>query len=143
MAKGRKKKIQEEVKPIEEQAIDLTAPAQEDEPQLESAGIGDTVEKLTSLLGIQKCAKCEERRKKFNKAFPFLNHEKMDKLEGKDVEVMKRVLATTLVENDDANAIFEMYNRIYKPRPQVKRCMCPGLFRKLIERLEYLMPDEE
>lgn len=138
MPRGRKKKVVEEQ--IEEQPILETT---NEEQELPSLGLGDAIEKVTNFLGINKCQKCEERRKKFNKAFPFLNHDKMDKLQGEDVEVMKRVLANTMVENNDANAIFEMYNRIYKPRPLVKRCMCPGLFRKLIERLELLMPDEE
>jgi hypothetical protein len=36
-----------------------------------SQGLGDTIEKIASALGIKKCKSCEERRKKLNKFFPY------------------------------------------------------------------------
>lgn len=36
-----------------------------------SAGLGDTIEKATSKLGIKSCGGCKRRRDKLNKAFPY------------------------------------------------------------------------
>ena len=36
-----------------------------------SKGMGDTIKKVLSFLGFKACDGCEERRKKFNKAFPY------------------------------------------------------------------------
>jgi|TARA_Y100000310_G_C20323051_1_gene641688 hypothetical protein len=38
---------------------------------LKSRGIGDTVKKVTNAVGIPTCNKCEERRKKLNRMFPY------------------------------------------------------------------------
>ena len=127
----------------DETTIDLTAKALENEQKLPSLGLGDTIAKITDALGIEKCEPCEERRKNFNKLFPWLSYKDFPQLEGEDLELMRRVLATNIVENDDAVATFALYNRIYTPRPPVKRCMCPGLFRQIIERLMVLMPEDE
>jgi len=36
-----------------------------------SRGLGDTIAKITGAVGIKTCGKCEERRKKLNKIFPY------------------------------------------------------------------------
>ena len=128
---------------IDETSIDLTAKALENEQKLPSLGLGDTIAKITDALGIEKCEKCEERRKNFNRLFPWLSYKDYPQLQGEDLELMRRVLATNMGENDDAVATFALYNRIYTRRPPVKRCMCPGLFRQIIERLMVLMPEDE
>jgi hypothetical protein len=134
---GRKKKIQE---PIEEPIVDITAPAQENEPTLPSAGLGDTVAKITEFLGIEKCEPCEERRKKWNKKFPWLTPEDLDKLEGDDAQLLARVKKTPhAVQNDDVNALFSLYNKVFSPKRPIKRCSCPGLLRTIVERLDLLV----
>lgn len=125
-----------------ETSIDLTAKALENEQKLPSLGLGDTIAKITESLGIEKCEPCEQRRKNFNKMFPWLNYKDYPQLEGEDLELMKRVLSNNIVQNDDAQGTFDLYNKIYKPRPYLKRCMCPGLFRQIIERLMLLIPEE-
>jgi hypothetical protein len=131
---AKKKKIQEE--PI----VDITAPAQQDEPILPAAGLGDTVAKITEFLGIEKCEPCEERRKKWNKQFPWLTPEDLEKLEGDDAELLERVKATPhAVVNDDVVALFALYNKVFTPRRPVKRCFCPGLLKSIVERLDMLV----
>jgi hypothetical protein len=140
MAKGRKKKVQEVQEPIEQPIVDITAPAQEDEPKLESAGLGDTVAKITEFLGIEKCEPCEERRKKWNKQFPWLTPQDLDKLEGEDAELLERVKKTPhAVKNEDVIALFALYNKVFSPKRPVKRCQCPGLLRMIVERLDMLV----
>jgi hypothetical protein len=134
---ARKKKIQEL---IEQPIIDITAPAQENEPTLPSAGLGDTVAKITEFLGIEKCEPCEERRKSWNKKYPWLTPEDLDKLEGQDAALLARVKLTPhAVANDDVNALFALYNKVFSPKRPVKRCQCPGLLRTIVERLDLLV----
>jgi hypothetical protein len=134
---ARKKKIQE---PIEQPIVDITAPAQENEPTLPPAGLGDTVAKITEFLGIEKCEPCEERRKKWNKKFPWLSPEDLDKLEGDDSQLLARVKLTPhAVQNDDVNALFALYNKVFSPKRPIKRCSCPGLLRTIVERLDLLV----
>ena len=37
----------------------------------EIEGLGDIIERLTNAVGIPKCGKCEERRKRLNAKFSF------------------------------------------------------------------------
>ena len=39
--------------------------------QQPSQGLGDVVKKVTNAIGIPTCNKCEERRKKLNRIFPY------------------------------------------------------------------------
>lgn len=110
---------------------------------LPSSGLGDTIKKITSAIGIQTCGKCEERRKKLNKLFPWLNSKDMDKLKGDELELMKRVInKPSEVSNDDVNSLFTLYNKIYSPSRPVKRCQCPGLLRQIVERLTLLIEED-
>ena len=131
---GRKKK--EIIEPI----IDITAEATEQEQTLPSAGLGDTIAKITDFLGIEKCEPCEQRRIKWNKQFPWLTPEDLNKLEGEDAELLERVKKNPqAVVNDDVNALFALYNKVYSPRRLIKRCSCPGLLRSIVERLSILV----
>lgn len=42
---------------------------------LPSRGLGDTVAKATSKLGIKPCGKCKKRQNKLNKILPYKNRE--------------------------------------------------------------------
>lgn len=37
----------------------------------ESRGLGDTIAKMTSAIGIKPCGGCKERQKKLNEKFPY------------------------------------------------------------------------
>ena len=128
---------------VKEEIVDLTAPAIQDEQTLPSAGLGDVVKSITSALGIETCTKCEERRKQLNKMFPWLNAKEMETLKGEDEALMIRIRKTpSAVQNDDVDALFKLYNRIYTPQRPIKRCQCPGLLRTVVERLELLMTQD-
>jgi hypothetical protein len=38
-----------------------------------SKGLGDTVKKMTSALGIKQCSPCKRRQEKLNRLFPYKN----------------------------------------------------------------------
>jgi len=40
-------------------------------PLSEPVGAGDLVKKVTDALGIRPCSKCEQRRRRMNRAFAF------------------------------------------------------------------------
>jgi hypothetical protein len=125
-----------------EETIDITAAAKQDEQSLPAAGLGDTIKLITNAIGIPTCTKCEERRKNLNRMFPFLAKQ-MQPLKDEDEELMLRVRKTPQsVANDDVNALFALYNKIYSPQRPLKRCQCPGLLRTIVERLELLMTQD-
>lgn len=40
-----------------------------------SAGLGDSIARVTNALGIKKCGGCAERQKKFNELLPYKSNE--------------------------------------------------------------------
>lgn len=109
----------------------------ESKSQLESSGLGDTVKKITNFLGIKTCEPCEERRKDWNKRYPYLNYENMDKLTEEE-EIILLNGKKDLVPYSDAKPVFDLYNKIFKPKPLVEYCNCPGTYKTLLERLTLL-----
>ena len=131
------KKILEELSKnseTNEMSIDTTV----DDGTKKISGLGDVIEKVTSFFGIKKCDSCEQRRKDFNKAYPWVNYESMDKLNEEEEEVLRIAKSNPIVEFEIANKIFQIYNKKYKQRTPVKFCQCAGLFRTLLERLTLL-----
>jgi hypothetical protein len=41
-----------------------------------SEGLGDTVKKITSAMGIKQCGPCKRRQQKLNRLFPYKNKDK-------------------------------------------------------------------
>jgi|11_taG_2_1085331.scaffolds.fasta_scaffold42978_1 hypothetical protein len=39
----------------------------------ESAGLGDTVKKITNAMGIKQCTPCKRRQQALNRLFPYKN----------------------------------------------------------------------
>lgn len=139
---AKKKTTKTTVEPLQP-IVDLTAPALPNEETLPSSGLGDVVKSITNAIGIETCTKCEERRKQLNKMFPWLRANEMQPLQGEDEELMLRIRKTpSAVQNDDVDALFALYNRIYSPQRPIKRCQCPGLLRTVVERLELLMSQD-
>lgn len=125
------------------ETIDITVD-DNTQTKIESFGLGDTIEKITSVLGIKKCEACEQKRKKLNKFFPWLTKENLPELSPEEIELVLRVRETPQsVANDDVNLLFETYNRIFSPTRKLKKCQCSGLLRMIIERLELMVPETE
>ena len=38
-----------------------------------SKGLGDTVKKITAIMGIRQCEPCKRRQQKLNRLFPYKN----------------------------------------------------------------------
>ena len=57
----------EELTEEEQMSIDSPPP----EGVAVSKGLGDTIAKITSLVGVKPCGGCKERQKKLNRLFPY------------------------------------------------------------------------
>lgn len=99
--------------------------------KLSLGGFGDLVKSVTEVLGITQCDECIERQKKFNKAFPFIKVSR--DLTFEELKLMERINAKPIIQNDDVNALFKMYNEVFTSN--IKRCNCPGLIAKMIQRI--------
>lgn len=136
---GTKRKVTSEKKLQElDGAIDLTAEAEANEPELESTGLGDTIKKITNKLGMKTCEPCNERKKTLNKWFPYLDTENMELLNDEEQALLDKVLSHPIVKREDANKIFDLYNSKFVHKRKAQYCTCPGVFRTLIERLQLL-----
>ena len=123
-----KKKKQEEAK-----AIDLT---QETSQEVPSMGLGDTIAKITKFFGIEPCEGCKSRQAQFNKLFPYLNP--IRHLTQEEVAFIDKVNTQKMMQNDEANRLFSLYNEVFPSKRPIQRCNCPGTILKLIERLHLL-----
>ena len=62
--------------------VQLTERNEETEnPELKgkkSRGLGDSIKKVTSALGIKQCGACKKRQKKLNRLFPYDSNDKKE-----------------------------------------------------------------
>lgn len=127
MAKKTKKEVNTDN--INEGVIDIT----DVESNKETTGLGDVIESVTSFLGIETCAECEERRKKLNKMFPFTKNAKEITNE-EDKEFIRNLKERGKLSKEEVNKIMELMNTYFGMK--VKFCNCPGLFKGYIEKLK-------
>lgn len=101
-------------------------------------GLGDMISKITTFLGIKPCESCNKRKNMLNnlKLFPHLRTD-IRELNEKELLLMDRILSKPLIQNDDVNSLFELYNSLFKTN--LKRCNCPGLVRTILERINTII----
>ena len=99
--------------------------------KLSIGGLGDLVKSVTNVLGITQCDECIEREKRFNKAFPFIKVSR--DLTFDELKLMERINSCPVIQNDDVNSLFRMYNEVFTSK--LKRCNCPQLIAKMIQRI--------
>ena len=129
MAKKTTKKKEQDI-----ENIDLTAPATEPEVTLPSAGLGDTIKKITNILGIAQCGECKNRQKKYDKLFPWLKISR--EMTQDEMEFIVDIHSRKSMQSDEANRLFFLYNDLFPSRNPIQRCNCPGTIIKLIERIK-------
>lgn len=94
------------------------------------AGLGDLIKTVTNALGIETCDKCEERRLKLNKFFPFLRNVKRNLTD----EEVKAVLEMESTKNiPDSIYFLKVFNEVYGLKQ--KPCQCPSIYRDLLNKL--------
>lgn len=114
--------------------IDLTQPGESTEQKLTSAGLGDTIASITKAIGIEPCEGCKSRQERYNKLFPWL---KLSRDYTQDeVDFIRSISSRQTMKNDEVNRLFDLYNSVFPSRNPVKRCNCPGMIIKMIQRLE-------
>ena len=97
---------------------------------MESKGLGDTIDKITTATGIKKVVKwiagedcgCEQRKEKLNKLFPYstnqkcLNEQEYNWLDGymKDYR--------SVISRDEQHKMLKIYNRVFQANKQTSSC---------------------
>ena len=97
---------------------------------MESKGLGDTIDKITTATGIKKVVKwiagedcgCEQRKEKLNKLFPYstnqkcLNEQEYNWLDGYMSEYR------SVISRDEQHKMLEIYNRVFQANKQTSSC---------------------
>lgn len=115
--------------------IVLEDPIEESNQDLGIGGLGDVIAKITDTLGIEKCVECEERQSKLNHLMGWLK--KSRELNEEEKEFVRFIQQKTIIQSADVTRLFILYNEIYYARN--KKCSCPGLIAKMIQRLNDLL----
>ena len=97
-----------------------------------SKGLGDTIAKITTALGIEPCEPCIKRKEALNKMFPYLKKD-VRELTEEEVELVDSVLNKTMIDGKTITKLFALYNNLFSTK--LEKCSCPGLLKKIIERL--------
>tara|TARA_Y100000389_G_C17462992_1_gene523220 strand:- start:3437 stop:3847 length:411 start_codon:yes stop_codon:yes gene_type:complete len=95
----------------------------------ESAGVGDTVAKITEATGIKKAVKflagedcgCDERKDKLNKIFPYYRPNCFTEEEFNFIG-QKIKTVTSRIERDDVPKLLSIYNRVFNDNKQATAC---------------------
>lgn len=101
------------------------------EQELPSAGLGDSIAKLTTALGILPCQGCNKRKALLNKVFPWLK-QKRDFTE-EEILFLQELGTRTTMTSEESKELFRIYNEVTGSR--VQQCLCPGTVKQLIQRL--------
>ena len=102
-------------------------------------GLGDVVSVITKTLGIEECDKCNKRRLKLNNFFPWMRKD-IRELTSDELQLMERINATHTIQNNDVNALFQLYRELFDTN--TKRCNCPGLIKRIIGRINNVIAAE-
>jgi hypothetical protein len=105
----------------------------------QSAGLGDTVEKITTATGIKKAVKflagedcgCDERKDKLNKIFPYQKPNCLTEIE---YIYLKDNLNKNKITPDIQKELVNIYNRIFNEKAITtgcSKCFLNGVHKKL------------
>lgn len=115
--------------------IVLEEPIEKTNQDLGIGGLGDLIAKVTDSLGIEKCEGCEKRQDKLNHLMPWLKVSR--DLTTEEKEFLVFIQNKPVIQSNDVNRLFVLYNEIYFAKN--KRCSCPELVAKMIQRLNDIM----
>lgn len=127
------KKQQPESNIFDIEDVDLTK-AGESEVDLPSAGLGDTIKKITNVLGIEQCDGCKSRQKQYNKIFPWLKLSR--DLTDEEMVWILEISKRGKMDSNEVNRLFSLYNELFPSSRPIQRCNCPGTIVKLIDRIK-------
>jgi activator of HSP90 ATPase len=97
-----------------------------------SKGLGDTIAKITTTLGIEPCESCNKRKEKLNTLFPWMRHD-IREVTQDEIELMNKINSNHIIQNADVVSLFKLYNSLFGLK--VQKCSCPGLIRRIIGRI--------
>lgn len=115
----------------EEDVLNLSQNDDGEMIELPSSGLGDTISKLTTALGIVPCEGCNKRKALLNKVFPWLK-QKRDFTQ-QEIQFVKDIVSRTIMTGEESKELFKIYNEVTGSK--VQQCACPGTIKVLIQRL--------
>lgn len=108
-----------------------------------SKGLGDTIEKITSTLGIKAAVEavfgdlcgCDERKEKLNKLFPYGAHMSLEDRELYEIHLIKWRQGSRVTQSQQRLAI-DIWKRSTKRKKKFSRCSsCVRNFFNELEKL--------
>ena len=92
-------------------------------------GFGDVIKLITSLFGLDTCSKCEERRKRYNKKFSFIQVGNVIN----DADVIFLQSLGNELNKEQQIRIMAIHNYVFSSNLEV--CFCAGLFKSVLDKL--------
>ena len=117
---------------------------------MESKGLGDTIEKITTATGIKKLVEwvagedcgCDKRKEKLNKMFPYKAKDCLTETEYKWADNYFSSFRNT-ISRDDQRYMLNIHNRIFKSNKTESSCgSCVRELYNDVERLYKIYKDE-
>jgi len=97
---------------------------------MESKGLGDTIDKITTATGIKKVVKwiagedcgCDKRKEKLNKLFPYSTNQKC--LNEEEYNWLDSYMSEhrSVISRDEQHKMLEIYNRVFQAKKQTSSC---------------------
>lgn len=114
----------------------------------ESIGLGDTIEKITTVTGIKKLVKfiagedcgCDERKEKLNKLFPY---KKVECLTEQEYNTLQEIIGDGVVQlrPSEQQKLLTIYNRIFNTKQEPTTCS--DCWRQFISQFKDVMKTYE
>jgi len=94
-----------------------------------SEGLGDTVAKITTALGIKPCEACIKRREILNNSYRYLQISR-DVTEEEGLFIQRLNKTPGYINDPDIKPLFALYNSLF--RKTLSPCRCGGVINQII-----------
>lgn len=101
-----------------------------------AVGLGDVIAAATSLVGIEPCADCLERKEKFNSMFPF-NRRAERELTQEEIDYIESIQKSKMIT--DTVKFINLFNNVFNAKEKVTTCTSCMIeyLEKLVLKVQY------
>ena len=97
-----------------------------------SAGLGDTIAKITGALGIKQCETCIKRKEILNRQFSYLELSR-DVTEEEGLFMQRLNIRPGYIADADIAPLFALYNSLFNKR--LTACRCGGVVNQIMDTI--------